>query len=128
MLNKILRAKLLQALGETPFGTVKKFYRIKIGREVVHGKAYAHVSKRNSYIVVYKEEQGEAEYYGQIQYNTIQGPHCCHRVTGSCHFCEPSSFGSPDGSAEFADSKSDIAVYHVHTVKKPRYALYNRYM
>ena len=37
---------------------MKKFYRIKIGREVVHGEEYASVLKRNSYTVVYNEEQG----------------------------------------------------------------------
>lgn len=37
---------------------MKKFYRIKIGREVVHGEGYARVLKRNSYTVVYNEEQG----------------------------------------------------------------------
>ena len=37
---------------------MKKFYRIKIGREVVHGEGYASVLKRNSYTVVYNEEQG----------------------------------------------------------------------
>ena len=39
---------------------MKKFYRIKIGREVVHGEGYATCSvlKRNSYTVVYNEEQG----------------------------------------------------------------------
>ena len=63
---------------ETPFGTVKKFYRIKIGSEVVYGKAYARVSKRHSYTVVYKEEQGEAECYGHIQYFLLHRPHCYH--------------------------------------------------
>lgn len=37
---------------------MKKFYKIKIGREVVHGEGYARVLKRNSYTVVYNEEQG----------------------------------------------------------------------
>ena len=40
----------------TPFGTVRKFNRIKIGREVLHGKVYACVSKRNSYTVVYNKQ------------------------------------------------------------------------
>ena len=55
ILDRNLKAKLL---GETPFGTMKKFYRIKIGREVVHGEGYARVLKRNCYTVVYNEEQG----------------------------------------------------------------------
>ena len=57
----------------------------------------------------------------------------CHRVTGSCHFCEPSPFAviqrrEPDELAEFADSESDIAVNYIHIVKRPRYALHNKYM
>lgn len=35
-----IKAKLVQSLGMTPFGTVKKFSRIKIGRQVFHSKAY----------------------------------------------------------------------------------------
>ena len=33
----------------------------------------------------------------------------------------------PDESAEFTDSKSDIAVNHIQIVKRPRYALHNKY-
>ena len=92
MLDRNLKAKLFQALGETPFDTVKESCRIKIGRKVVQGKEYHCVSKRNSHTVVYKEEQGEAEFYSHIQYFLLHRPHCCHRVTESCHFCEPSPF------------------------------------
>lgn len=92
MLDRNLKAKLFQALGKTPFDTVKESCRIKIGRKVVQGKEYHCVSKRNSHTVVHKEEQGEAEFYSHIQYFLLQRPHCCHRVTESCHFCEPSPF------------------------------------
>ena len=52
MLDRNLKAKLFQALGKTPFDTVKESCRIKIGRKVVQGKGYHCVSKRNSHTVV----------------------------------------------------------------------------
>lgn len=39
-----------------------------IGEQVFHSKAYSRAKKRNSYTVVYKEEAGQVEAYGQIQF------------------------------------------------------------
>ena len=61
ILDENVKGKLLQLRGMTPFGTVKKFNSVKIGREVFHGKAYARVSKRNSYTVVYNKQPGQVE-------------------------------------------------------------------
>jgi len=48
-LARNVKAKLVEVLGEIPFGTIKGFSRIKIGRQVFHSKAYSRVSLRNSY-------------------------------------------------------------------------------
>lgn len=48
-LARNVKAKLVKVLGEIPFGTIKGFCRIKIGRQVFHSKAYSRVSLRNSY-------------------------------------------------------------------------------
>ena len=130
-LSDNVKSKLLWLLGETPFGCVKKFNRIKIGREVLHGKAYARVSKRNSYTVVYNKQPGEVECYGHIQYFLLHQPHCSHRMVGPCQFCNPMPFAviqrlEPEPSFKFADSESDIVIKHLQAVKKPRYALYNK--
>ena len=60
-----VKAKLVEVLGEIPFGTVKRFSRIKIGRQVFHSKAYSWVSKRNSYAVAYRERVDQPESFGQ---------------------------------------------------------------
>ena len=71
-----IKAKLVQSLGMTPFGTVKKFSRIKIGRQVFHSEAYSRVSKRNCFTVVYQEEVDRFESYAQIQVFLLYQPPC----------------------------------------------------
>ena len=124
-LDENVKAKLLQVLGMTPFGTVRKFNRIKIGREVLHGKAYARVSKRNSYTVVYNKQPGQVESYGHVQFFILHQPPCCHRIAHSCQLCVPTPFAviqrlEREASAQFVDPESDIAVNHIEAVKKPQ--------
>ena len=66
--------KMVQVLGTTPFGTVKKFNRIKIGRQVFHSKAYGRVSKRNSYTVLYEKQAKQVDLYGQVQFFLLHQP------------------------------------------------------
>ena len=125
ILDENVKGKLLQLLGMTPFGTVKKFNSVKIGREVFHGKAYARVSKRNSYTVVYNKQPGQVESYGQVQFFLLHEPPCSHRIVRSCQLCKPAPFAviqrlEPEASIQFVDPESNITVNHIQAVKKPR--------
>ena len=104
---------------------MKKFNRVKIGREVFHGKAYARVSKRNSYTVVYNKQPGQVESYGQVQFFLLHEPPCSHRIVRSCQLCKPAPFAvierlEPGASTQFVDPESNITVNHIQAVKKPR--------
>ena len=119
-----IKAKLVQSLGMTPFGTVKKFSRIKIGRQVFHSKAYSRVSKQNSFTVVYQEEADQCESYGQIQFFLLHQPPCSHRPLRPCELCKETPFAviwklEPEPSVQFADSESEITLKHIQAVKKP---------
>jgi len=120
-----VKNKLIQVLGLTPFGTVKKFNRIKIGRQVFHSKAYSRVYKRNSYTVVFKESGDQLESYGQIQFYLLHQPPCSHPPFHTCACCKATPFAviwrlEPEGSVQFADCESDITLNHIQAVKKPR--------
>ncbi|KAJ7373292.1 hypothetical protein OS493_012883 [Desmophyllum pertusum] len=127
ILDETIKPKLLQVLGLIPFGTVKKFNRIKIGRQVFHGKAYSRVSKRNSYTVVYKKREDQVEYYGQIQFFLLHQPPPCEHgpLHLSCQSCKETSLAviwrlEPEITVQFADCESEITVNHIQAVKKPR--------
>lgn len=117
-----IKAKLVQSLGMTPFGTVKKFSRIKIGRQVFHSKAYSRVSKRNSFTVVYQEEADQFESYGQIQFFLLHQPPCSHRPshTPVNSVREHLLKLEPEPSVQFADSESEMTLNNIQAVKKPR--------
>ena len=108
-----------------PFGTVKKFSRIKIGTQVFHSKAYSQVSKRNGFTVLYKEEADQFESYGQIQFFLLDQPPCSHRPLHPCQLCEGTPFGviwklEPEPAVQFADNESEITLNHIQAVKKHR--------
>lgn len=82
-----------------------------IGEQVFHSKAYSRAKKRNSYTVVYKEEAGQVEAYGQIhQYNESReaGPFAVVRKLQQEHEGVP-----------FQDVESDIVANHIQAVSYP---------
>lgn len=120
-----IKANLVEVLGETPFGTVKKFSRIKIERQVFHSKAYSRVSKRNSYTVAYRERMDQPESFGQIQFFLLHRPPCTHQLPHFCQLCKETPFAviyrlEPEETVQFADCESEITLNHIQAVKKPR--------
>ena len=120
-----VKAKLIQVLGSTPLGTVKKFTRVKIGKEVFHSKAYSRVSKRNSYTVAYKEKGDQAESFGQVQFFLLHQPPCVHGPLHVCQLCKEKAFAviwrlEPERAVQFTDQESAITLNHIQAIKKAR--------
>ena len=105
------KARLQELLGTTPLGTFQKFKRIKIGEQVFHSRAYSRAKKRNSYTVVYEEETGQFEAYGQIHkhYNQSNDEAAAFAVIWKLE---------QDG-VPFQDVESDIVANHIEAVSYP---------
>jgi hypothetical protein len=114
------KARLQELLGTTPLGTFQKFKRIKIGEQVFHSRAYSRAKKRNSYTVVYEEETGQFEAYGQIQFFLQHRPPTQHYNQSND---EAAAFAviwklEQDG-VPFQDVESDIVANHIEAVSYP---------
>ena len=113
------KPRLEEILGNTPYGTFKKF-RIKIGEQMFHSKAYSRAAKRNSYTVLYEKETGKDEAYGQIQFYLQHHPPACMQSEFESAAVAVIWKLQIRQKSPFQDIGSDVVASHIQAVSYPR--------